>query len=167
MLYSTILFSFLAIAPLLLPWRGRWRVAGVALTAAAGVMLFVVREVPLIQLFDAPARVRSRASKLSTLSDAILRRMMQGSSRAKLREMVALPPAILASVEGHRVHVDPHDVAIAWAYDLDWAPMPVFQPYTAYTPSLDRRNAERLADPDGPERILWRAFAAIDGRSAL
>jgi hypothetical protein len=165
--HSTIAFSFLAIAPLMVPWRGRWRLAGVALVAVAGAMVFVVRGVPFDELFDVRSRVVDLSRRISTLADVDVHRDLQASSRARLRASIALPAEILAAVQTHRVHVDPHDVAIAWAYDLDWAPVPMFQSYAAYTPALDRGNAQRLAGPDAPDRILRRTEAAIDGRNAL
>ena len=63
---------------------------------------------------------------------------------------------------------------MAWAYDLNWSPLPVFQNYSAYTAELDRLNAERAASADGPDRILrqnpgagggaWPTTRAIDDR---
>jgi hypothetical protein len=52
------------------------------------------------------------------------------------------------------VAVEPWEIGAAWAYELDWQPLPVFQNYSAYTSSLDRLNAETIEAPDGPERIL-------------
>ena len=62
--------------------------------------------------------------------------------------------ADLDLLTGHTVHVDPSEAAAAWAYDLDWLPLPVFQPYVAWTTDLDDRNAEVVASRDGPDRIL-------------
>ena len=63
-------------------------------------------------------------------------------------------PEALAQLQGHSVAVEPWEIGVAWAYELDWQPLPVFQNYTAYTPSLDRLNSAAVEDPDGPERIL-------------
>jgi hypothetical protein len=52
---------------------------------------------------------------------------------------------------------------VAWAYDLDWKPLPVFQDYSAYTAELDDLNADALASPDGPDAIL-RETPALDER---
>jgi hypothetical protein len=72
-----------------------------------------------------------------------------------------IDPGTLAELRGHSVHVDPSEAAAAWAYGLDWRPLPVFQPYIAWTPELDRRNAEALADPDGPQRVLRQNLDAL------
>jgi len=52
------------------------------------------------------------------------------------------------------VATEPWEIGTAWAYELDWDPLPVFQNYSAYTPQLDRLNAEAAEDPNGPERLL-------------
>ena len=57
--------------------------------------------------------------------------------------------------------VDPSEVTVAWANDLDWRPLPVFQPYMAWTEDLDRRNAETMASDDGPQRILRQNLNAL------
>ena len=43
------------------------------------------------------------------------------------------------------MHLDPSEAAAVWAYELDWRPLPVFQPYIAWTQDLDERNAEAVA----------------------
>ena len=71
-------------------------------------------------------------------------------------------PAQLAALRGHSVAVEPWEVAAAWAYGLDWLPLPVFQNYTAYTARLDRLNSEAIEDPArGPERILRENQALV------
>jgi hypothetical protein len=53
---------------------------------------------------------------------------------------------------------------MAWTYDLNWKPLPVFQNYTAYTHELDELNADALESPDGPQRVL-RHDDEVDGAS--
>jgi hypothetical protein len=69
----------------------------------------------------------------------------------------ALEPGALAAIGGRSVAVEGWEIGAAWAYRLDWKPLPVFQNYSAYTPALDRLNAEAIEDPDGPERLLREA----------
>ena len=56
------------------------------------------------------------------------------SSRRRLR----------AAVADHPVAVDSFESSLAWAYGLNWHPVPVLQTYVAYTAALDRRNADAL-----------------------
>jgi hypothetical protein len=74
----------------------------------------------------------------------------------------ALTPEALAALRGHSVAVEPWEVAAAWAYDLDWRPLPIFQNYSAYTSVLDRLNAEAVEDPAGPERLLRENQLAVN-----
>jgi hypothetical protein len=87
----------------------------------------------------------------------------------------SLDPRTKRLIGDRPVAVYPWDAALAWALDLDWHPLPVIQSYSAYTPSLDRRNADAAASADGPRLILRHAFdpanpdasrpQSIDGRS--
>jgi hypothetical protein len=166
--HPAMTFSFLLIAPLMVPWRPRWRPLGLALALAPALVLVFSREIPPRQLFDLAARVEGLAREVSTLVRPGALAQMEAAVRARVRGLVPLPAPLLAELRGHRVHVDPHDAAIAWAYGFDWAPVPVFQSYSAYTPELDRLNAQRLADPAGPDRILRRRLEeGIDERSPL
>ena len=165
--HPALAYSFLVIAPLMVPWRARVGFLGPAFAGVAAGMLLAVLGNPAASLLDPTLRIGELASQLSTIASPRASAAMQDASRVVIREAVSLPPAILAALEGHRVHVDPQGVAIVWAYDLAWAPVPVFQGYSAYTPELDRRNARRLDDPRGPERILRVREGAIDDRSPL
>lgn len=49
------------------------------------------------------------------------------------------------------------------ANGLDWAPRPVLQSYSAYTPSLARKDADYLAGADAPKNIFF-AVQPIDNR---
>jgi hypothetical protein len=72
---------------------------------------------------------------------------------------------MLDAIGSHTVHVDPYYASVVEAYPgLRWMPLPIFQAYSAYTPALDRQNADLLRSPDAPERILrsFRAAAPTD-----
>lgn len=76
-------------------------------------------------------------------------------ARARLRASYGLDPATLAVLAGQTVHVRPWEAQVAWAYpELHWRPVPVFQEYSAYTPALDRLDADFLSGPTAPQRIL-------------
>jgi hypothetical protein len=60
------------------------------------------------------------------------------------------------------VAVEPWEAAAAWAYRLDWRPLPVFQNYSAYTPALDRLNSAAVESPAGPERLLRENQSVVD-----
>ena len=54
---------------------------------------------------------------------------------------------------------------MAWAYDLDWSPVPVFQSYSAYTPALDEMNAKALADAPADQIVIRERNVANDNRN--
>lgn len=83
-----------------------------------------------------------------------LREEKEDQARAALVAAYALEPKTLAAVEGKPVQIDPWEVALAWAYELDWHPFPIFQNYVAYDQKLDDLNAEAAEDPDGTQVIL-------------
>jgi hypothetical protein len=58
--------------------------------------------------------------------------------------------------------VAPWEDGAAWAYDLNWDPLPVFQQYSAYTPRLDDLNAAKLESSGAPEMILWQNTTTFD-----
>lgn len=76
----------------------------------------------------------------------------------------ALEPGALAALRGRTVAVEPWEAAAAWAYRLDWRPLPIFQNYSAYTSGLDRLNAEMVENPDGPERLLRENQQVVDAQ---
>lgn len=81
--------------------------------------------------------------------------------RADLVDEFALDDALVAELRGHPVSIDPWEISVAWAYDLEWSPLPVFQSYSAYTPRLDEANATALlADPE--HRVLREIVAYND-----
>ncbi len=92
------------------------------------------------------------------------------TTAAQMRSLYALPPEALAAIGDHRVHIEPFDAGVAYAYpELNWDPLPIFQPYQAYTDLLDEADASALRSPTAPERILWLTPPGqpltIDGRS--
>lgn len=88
-------------------------------------------------------------------------------TRDRLRSSYGLEPSTLAAIGGRTVHIDPYTTSVAYAYpELHWAPLPVFQSYSAYTAPLDRLNADLLRSAAAPERIL-RYFAAAEPSDRL
>ena len=73
-----------------------------------------------------------------------------------------LDPKTRAELSGHTVAIEPWEIGVAWAYRLNWAPLPVFQNYQAYTSKLDRLNAVAVERPGGPERILRENQLLVD-----
>jgi hypothetical protein len=80
----------------------------------------------------------------------------------KMQQRYALSDSTLSLLKGHTVYVDPWEIGVAWAYRLDWDPLPVLQDYNAYTSALDRLDADALDSSTGPRRILRENPALVD-----
>jgi hypothetical protein len=85
-------------------------------------------------------------------------------SREWLIALYGVDSPTLDELRGRTVAVWPWEAGLAWAYQLDWRPLPVFQSYSAYTPELDELNREFLVTDKAPERILRHLTDSIDGR---
>jgi hypothetical protein len=94
---------------------------------------------------------------LKLASDPAFRREARDSARTAIGEGYDLSRPLRQAIGGSGVAVEPWEITAAWAYDLDWEPLPVIQDYAVYTPALDRLNATALAG-DGPATILRRTL---------
>jgi len=74
-------------------------------------------------------------------------------------------PRLIAKIGGGTVHVYPTKPPSCGRSACNWRPLPVFQAYSAYTAHLDRRNADMVRSPDGPDFILSEHTFAYDGRN--
>ena len=116
-------------------------------------------------LLDPAGRASDYVEQLRTLTDGSATNAEIVRSRGAVARAYAVDPTIVAALRGRTVHVEPYDTSVLWANSLSWKPVPTFQSYVAYTADLDARNAAAFASPDGPERVLRRVTAAVDGRN--
>ncbi len=117
------------------------------------------------------ANVELAVNQAKTLLGPDRKQALIDSQRSSLQFAYLLGPEQKKLLDGRTVSIEPTEVAAAWVYELDWQPVPVFQGYSAYTSKLDEINAEAIASPSGPERILRGASAdptlpnaGLDGR---
>lgn len=80
-------------------------------------------------------------------------------NRSKLR----LPDRVHRVIQNATVDAIPWDVDVVEANGWNWRPRPVFQSYSAYTPALDRLDAEHLESNRTADFAILN-FAAIDYR---
>jgi hypothetical protein len=160
------LATLLSLWPVVAPRTRSWNVAAVPIAGMLAAF-FAIAAVPIAALIDPVGRVSALESQVGT---ALFHRGDAArATAASLREQYALPADAVRLLAGRTVHVEPWETAVMDAYpEFRWAPEPVFQAYSAYTPRLDRLNADRLAGAEAPEAILWitpRGQAlSIDGR---
>jgi hypothetical protein len=156
--YTTMLGTALVLP---LPPRPRLRAAVVVVAGGIAAAILTTSVFPGYPLANPLANVRNGAETVATLVDTSRLDGEIARNRAALIADYHLDSRSLELLRGHSVHVNPSETAAAWAYRLDWQPLPVFQPYAAWTPDLDRRNAEALASPAGPQRILRQNLNAL------
>lgn len=160
--HLTLFFSTACVLWLALPWRQRswwrWLWAGAAVVAAIGLP---VRPPGTGTNLDAVANVELAAEQVDSLFSPGRRHDLMESGRGAMQATYDLDPATLAAIGGHTVAIEPWEIGVAWAYRLNWQPLPVFQNYSAYTSALDQLNADAVAGADGPERILREDQLAV------
>jgi hypothetical protein len=152
--HLSLYFATACVLWIAIPWtpaRWPWLVVGAAAIAVAGLP---VRTADTPTNLDPVANVRDAGEQVRNLFSPGRRADLIAAGRAGMKATYRLDPATRAALRGRTVAVEPWEAGVAWAYELDWHPLPVFQNYSAYTAGLDRLNAEAVEDPAGPERIL-------------
>ncbi|HEU4393352.1 MAG TPA: hypothetical protein VFR04_06925 [Solirubrobacterales bacterium] len=152
--HLSLFFSTACVLWIALPWgraRWYWMLAGVVAIVAIG---WPVRPTGQTNRLDVVANVRLAVDQVGNLASASRREELIEAGRGGMKGIYRLEPEVLRALRGHTVAVEPWEIGVAWAYGLDWEPLPVFQNYSAYTTRLDEVNAEALASADGPERLL-------------
>lgn len=158
-------FLVLAVLPFALRVSARGRVGQYALAAFGLVGLVVATQAALpVYLRDSLTSVPRAAGQLADLAVPSRAARLQQQAQLALRRAYALDAGTRAAIGTRTVQIDPYDTAVAWAYGLRWDPVPVFQLYAAYTPALDRANADDLTTAGAPERILRARHGSIDHR---
>ena len=115
-----------------------------------------------------PSIVMGRTTDMaSALVSTGYRSQLLGVSRARIVEHYGLTPSVLKAIKGKTVHIDPQDANVAWAYRLNWNPVPIFQEYSAYTPLLDAINAKALTAKTGPQTVLRASLTGVDNRNPM
>jgi hypothetical protein len=112
--------------------------------------------------FDFQARAESFVTQLKYMVKPGGLAEQQLAGREAMQAYYALTPRQLALLRSGSVHVASLETGAAYAYELDWDPLPVFQQYTAYTERLDKLNAAKLESSSAPDRILWENAPVVD-----
>lgn len=160
--HFTFIFATLCVVAicLLSPRRSR-RPAMLAIAATLIALLGATRMDAWAFLDPAPrTAIGQVATVLSNSAAAAV-------TRDSLAAAYALDAQILDRIRGERTHFGPLESGLAIAHpDVTWAPLPLYQDYTLYTPTLDRVNHNRLLSADGPRYIVRGLPVAIDERNA-
>ncbi len=116
-------------------------------------------------LFAPIARTQNFFDQARVLTDGSATNAGIAAARAERAAFEQLDARFVGAIGDRSVHVEPIDTGLVWAHQLRWKPLPVFQSYSAYTESLDERNAEVMAARDGPEVVMREATITFDNRN--
>jgi len=86
--------------------------------------------------------------------------------KENIKKAYPLSQKTLEVLNDHTIDVVPWDVAMAYAYGLNYHPRPVFQSYSVYTANLDKINAEFYEKDTAPKFVLYET-KTIDNRFPL
>ena len=91
------------------------------------------------------------------------RALEQRRQTAAIQAQFNLSPKTLQVIGNAPVNVIPWSLMMAQGYRMRLIASPVFQSYSAYTPYLDRLNAQQIWMKGGAPRIIY-TYVSIDGR---
>ena len=145
-------------------WKVGKRAVGVITLAAMVTVALAAQSQSLTGDLNPNASTMAFFDDLSDYTSAATQHMFEQTGRASVRASAPIERSMLSKLRGHTVAVYPIDIDLAWAYNLNWDPIPVLQAYSAYTSGLDALDASFLASPKAPQRILFEGPGTIDGR---
>jgi hypothetical protein len=164
--HTPMFFAAILVAVLLLPPAPRQKRFALAVIATCSVALVASFGgfAPRRQL-DPVTHVRAAVDQAKALADRDQRAQLRAATEQLARDTFTLPQPVLDAVGDHTVAFWPQSLAtVAYAYQLNWQPLPVLEPYAAYTPALDEAGADAVAAGDAPERIVRWLGGTIDNR---
>ncbi|MGN6258494.1 MAG: hypothetical protein ACTHN3_12220 [Solirubrobacterales bacterium] len=145
---------------MLAPWPRRRAGAFIATIVVFG--LITLHAYPNQASLDALTKLETFKKSAELAIRPGLRQGTLNAERSTLQTELNVPQQVLAAVGDKPVAIDPWEISVAWAYELNWRPLPVFQNYTAYTSKLDRLNTATVEDPNGPQVLLRQMqFGAV------
>ncbi len=162
--HGAIYFVALMGGFLALRWRRANRAVGLALAVGLFAFALEAQNSTFSEAFDPGADARSAISQLEEVSSSAQRASIIAAGRRAIERDYRVDPETLNLLRGHTVHVAPYQTQVAWAYGLDWRPLPMFQSYLAYTPALDELDARALNSTRAPQRILRNVQPDLDHR---
>jgi hypothetical protein len=165
--HAGVLLGVLVVVWLTPRWRGQGRILAVSAVAVIALAYVLVADEHLNTLISP----RTAVNQLADLVIPSQRDEAADAARAVLVAGYAVDPQMLERIGSAPVDVRPWEIGLVWAYGLNWQPLPVIQDYAAYTPQLDRLNADALAAPDGPRFVLrhlgYQSSYSLEGRLAV
>jgi hypothetical protein len=145
-------------------WSAGRRTLGLTMAVALFALALAAESTSLSSVLHPVGDFNSAFHQAEQVLNSSDSNAITAEGRAAVQAAYPLDAGTLRLVEGHSVAVEPDQADVAWAYQLAWRPLPVFQSYAAYTTTLDRRDADDLNSAYAPQRILRNLDPGIDGR---
>lgn len=134
-----------------------------AVVLVTGLIMVLYPQATWILANNAMNKLPSYTVTYNLLTDPGLSDDLILSSKDQIRQYYALDQSTISHIGNDTVDVFPWDIAICWAYSLNWSPRPVFQSYSTYTERLDEINAGHFTTDQSPQKILY-SYKSIDNR---
>jgi hypothetical protein len=116
---------------------------------------------------DVPGKLKMIGSAASlAFDDAADKARILEDGKSEMRKAGLLREVILQYVGNKSVDLMPWEISLAYAYNLNWSPRPVFQCYGVWTDKLDMLNSKFFESNNAPEVLLY-AIGGIDGKYPL
>ena len=169
-----LLLGSIVVAVAIIPLPRTWRRAFVVVVGASVFLLLSAEHALLLAAGDrAHDRTVAAVQAPGQAVDRLVTLALPGhfdqrveQAKARQRALYAIPDRFIKTIGSGTVHIDPDETSAVWAYDLAWRPVPVFQKYVAYTPTLDGLNSESLAN-GRPQFVLSRRSPASPATGIL
>ena len=121
---------------------------------------------PGIMTENISQKVPAYESAFSLISNPSYQNQVLENSKSSIRLDYSLDNETIKYINNKTMDIFPWDIALAWAYNFNWSPRPVFQSYSAYTEQLDKLNAGHFSKEKAPQVLLY-SFKSIDWRYPL
>jgi hypothetical protein len=127
-----------------------------------GVSIFEYSPRQMIPDIGGQLKMLGSAVSLAT-DNAAGRDKILEETKSEMRKAWPFKDTTLQYIGGKSVDIMPMDVSLAYAYNLNWSPRPIFQCFSVWTDKLDILNAQHFESNNAPEILLY-SIGTIDGR---
>ncbi|MEV4418809.1 hypothetical protein AB0L40_02395 [Patulibacter sp. NPDC049589] len=154
----------IAAALVLLPWTRLLRLLPVAIVLVVLVVADGELEGGVGERMNPVRNASAALEQVSVLARPDERRRLEDQGRRAIVVSAGLRESTVALLRRGTATVYPASLGVLWAHRLRWRSLPVMQAHMAYTPGLDRLDADALRSARAPERILVESDATAVGR---
>ena len=163
--HTSIFFATALAASMAFTWRrSQSRTMLLSIVVLAMAFFGASRTDPFAPVSSATAHVGTISDTAALMVSSHRRTAVVARARRALTLGYGFDPTLLRLVGSRSAQVLSAETSLIWLYQLHWRPVPVFEPYVAYTTALDNRNRDALVS-HGSERIIRDADAPVDGRN--